>query len=98
MNVSYRFRDFLGPSVGGFLLDSVGFNNMCNYTAGLCLAMVSTRVNLVGFYRCGGHLGSHLENLKPSSILECAYQIMALNTVASFIIIIFFLITSKYIT
>ena len=61
------FRDFLGPSVGGFLLDNVGFNNMCNYTAGLCLAMVSTGVNLVGFYRCGGHL----ENLKQSSILEC---------------------------
>ena len=37
-------RDFLGPSVGGFLLDSIGFNEMCNYTAGLCLAMVRATV------------------------------------------------------
>ncbi|XP_045187398.2 MFS-type transporter SLC18B1-like [Mercenaria mercenaria] len=35
----YSLGDFLGPSAGGFLLDTVGFNTMCTYTAGLCLFM-----------------------------------------------------------
>ena len=35
-----NFRDFLGPSLGGALLDLVGFNQMCTYTAIMCLIMV----------------------------------------------------------
>ncbi|KAL3889785.1 hypothetical protein ACJMK2_002113 [Sinanodonta woodiana] len=35
----YALGDFIGPSVGGFLLDQVGFNWCVTYTAGVCLAM-----------------------------------------------------------
>jgi len=35
----YSLGDFLGPSVGGALLDTVGFEAMCTYSAGLCLFM-----------------------------------------------------------
>ncbi|KAK3578255.1 hypothetical protein CHS0354_011578 [Potamilus streckersoni] len=35
----YALGDFIGPSVGGFLLDEVGFNWCVTYTAGVCLAM-----------------------------------------------------------
>lgn len=35
----YSLGDFLGPSAGGFMSDTIGFNQMCTYTAGLCLFM-----------------------------------------------------------
>ena len=35
------FRDFAGPSLGGFLYQEVGFEWMATYTAGLCLFTVS---------------------------------------------------------
>jgi len=34
------FRDFLGPSAGGFLSDTIGFKLMCTSSAALCLLMV----------------------------------------------------------
>ena len=35
-----HFSDFIGPSVGGVLLDTVGFELMTTFSAGLCLFMV----------------------------------------------------------
>lgn len=35
----YSLGDFIGPSIGGVLLDTIGFNNMCTITAATCLLM-----------------------------------------------------------
>jgi hypothetical protein len=47
MSPCLYLRDFIGPSIGGVLLDEYGFEFCCTITAGACLFMVGLHVNIV---------------------------------------------------